>query len=56
LWSPAFGLRPQASDQRSKSVTYVLASLCYPCLCPVPAPSLSPPGGERVSAGRERGV
>ncbi len=49
LWSPAFGLRPQASDQRSKSVTYVLASLCYPCPCPVPSSVLSPlaPRGAR---------
>ena len=51
-WSSAFGLRPQASDQRSKSVTYVLASLCYPCLCPVPSPVLSPNfvGGEGENA------
>ena len=48
LWSPAFGLRPQASDQRSKSVTYVLASLCYPCPCPVPTPALSPRRGRII--------
>ena len=33
---PACGLCPQASNQTSESVTYVLASLCYPCPCPVP--------------------
>ena len=50
--SPAFGRRPQASDQRSKSVTYVLASLCYPCPCPVPTRPSPPLEKEREKTGQ----
>jgi hypothetical protein len=27
---------------KMKTVTHVYALMCYPCLCPVPTPTLSP--------------
>src|ERR1035438_2755119 len=48
--TPACGRCAPASDlPKEKSVTDVLASLCYPCPGLVPSPALSPIEAERVS-------
>jgi hypothetical protein len=35
---------------KMKTVTHVYALMCYPCLCPVPTPALSPPSSLRFDA------